>query len=75
MEEADAKRLAMASRVGELEQQLASVRRGEEDSYDQVGRWVGELVVQGLWDGCLCIALACVWWRLIHCLNLAAHAC
>ena len=37
VEEADAKRLAMASRVGELEQQLASVRRGEEDSYDQVG--------------------------------------
>jgi hypothetical protein len=39
VEEADAKRLAAASRVGELEAALAGVKRGEEDSYDQVGAW------------------------------------
>ena len=37
VEDADAKRLAAASRAAELEQALAGVRRGEEDSYSQVG--------------------------------------
>lgn len=41
VEDADAKRLAAASRVAELEQQLAGVRRGEEDTYSQVGLGVG----------------------------------
>lgn len=41
VEDADAKRLAAASRVAELEQQLAGVRRGEEDTYSQVVLGVG----------------------------------
>lgn len=38
VEEADAKRLAAASRVGDLEQQLAAVKRGEDDTYSLVRR-------------------------------------
>lgn len=36
VEDADAKRLAAASRVAELEAALASVRTGEEDSFSAV---------------------------------------
>ena len=53
VEEGDAKRLAAASRVGELEAALAGVKRGEEDSYDQVG--VGARGRLGMvQEGCSC---------------------
>lgn len=51
VEEADSQRLAAASRVGELEQQLASVRRGEDDTYSQVGGGY----VCGVWCGCAAV--------------------
>lgn len=41
VEEADAKRLAMASRLAELEAALAGAKHSEEDTYSQVGGWVG----------------------------------
>jgi hypothetical protein len=38
VEKADAGRLEMAARVAELSAQLATVRREEQDSFDQVGQ-------------------------------------
>lgn len=53
VEDADAKRLAAASRAAELEQQLAGAKRGEEDTYSQVGGGLGGdgrgVVGKGYW--------------------------
>jgi hypothetical protein len=43
VEEADSGRLAAAAQAAELERQLAGVRLGEDDSYDQVGAASGGL--------------------------------